>query len=99
MQTEAAQEAYESGLEAKDIEMATRTRQRAVLESQATLGVDQAAWAYDQSLEAQGNLLGYSFTQEFKDTMLEASKQSYDNLAKAIQDGVSRGIGELMEAK
>lgn len=81
------------------IELATRRKQRAVLADQLMLGVDQSAWKYDQNVMANGNLIGWEFTDEFKQTLAESSKESYDNLERAITEGVKQGIGQLMEVK
>ena len=80
-------------------ELAAREKQRAVLADKLMLGVDQSAWSYDKFVNERGNLLGIDFSEEFKQTLAESSKESYDNLEKAITEGVRQGIGQLMEVK
>ena len=63
------------------------------------LGVDQSALAYDINIGENGNLLGLQFTDEFKQSLAESSKESYDNLERAITEGVKEGIAQLMEVK
>ena len=63
------------------------------------LGVDQSALAYDINIGKNGNLLGLQFTDEFKQSLAESSKESYDNLERAITEGVKEGIAQLMEVK
>lgn len=88
-------ENYDTG----DNELATRQLQRMALVGRTSLATDQAALNYDQFMMQNGDRLGIQFTQQFKDTLTQTSKDSYDNLAKAVKDGVAEGIGLLMEVK
>lgn len=80
-------------------QLKTREIQRMALASRTSLAVDQAALAYDQFNAANGNVLGYEFTQQFKDTLTQTSIESYNNIEKAIKQGVAEGIGLLMAVK
>ncbi len=93
-----AERAYEN-YDIGDGELATRKLQRIALVGRTSLATDTAAWNYDQSVAANGNLLGFEFSQQFKDTLTQTSKESYDSIAKAVKDGVAEGIGLLMEVK
>lgn len=92
---ERAYEEYDIG----DSELATRNLQRMALVGRTSLATDTAAFNYDQFVAQNGNILGYEFTQQFKDTLTQTSKESYDSIARAVKDGVAEGIGLLMEVK
>lgn len=81
------------------IELATRQKQRAVLADRLMLGVDQAAWTYDQHITTNGNALNLQFQEEFTAALAETSKQTSADLVKAITIGVAQGIGQLLEVK
>ena len=93
-----AERAYEN-YDIGDGELATRKLQRIALVGKTSLAADTAAMNYDQFVGAKGNLLGIEFTQQFKDTLAQTSKESYDSIARAVKDGVAEGIGLLMEVK
>lgn len=86
-------------IDAYQLDLATRQNRRVLLADQLNLGIDKAAWNYDKSLIQNGNLLGFNFTDDFIEKFNEAGKQSTDDLVKAIANGVSEGIGRLLEAK
>lgn len=95
-------------------ELKTRELQRVALVSRTSLGVDQAASAYDQFTATNGNVLGYEFTKQFRDTLnqtaidsytdieravKETSLDGYNNIERAVKQGVAEGIGLLLEVK
>lgn len=65
----------------------------------AGLRVDQAAFAYDQAVAQNGERLNFEFTEDFRQAFEKASRESEAALVKAITEGVSSGIGLLLEVK
>ena len=81
------------------LELATRAKQRLVLADKLNLGIDKAAFSYDQTLMENGNVLGIKFTDEFKQAIFDSSEKSAMALVDAVSKGVKEGIGELLEVK
>ncbi len=81
------------------LELATRAKQRLVLADKLNLGIDKAAFNYDQTLAENGNMLGINFTDEFKQALFDSSEKSAMALVDAVSKGVKEGIGELLEVK
>lgn len=86
---------YDTG----DDELRTRQLQRAALVGRTGLAVDQAAFAYDQAVAMNGERLNFGFTEEFRKTFEQNSRESEEALVRAITEGVSSGIGLLLEVK
>jgi hypothetical protein len=70
-----------------------------VLADKLNLGIDKAAFNYDQTLAENGNMLGINFTDEFKQALFDSSEKSAMALVDAVSKGVKEGIGELLEVK
>lgn len=86
---------YDIGAE----ELKTRRLQRAALLGRTGLSIDQAAFAYDQAVAQNGERLNFEFTEDFRQAFEKASRESETALVKAITEGVSSGIGLLLEVK
>lgn len=80
-------------------ELKTRQLQRAALVGRTGLAIDQAAFAYDQAVAMNGERLNFEFTEEFRKTFEQTSRESEEALVRAIKEGVSDGIGLLLEVK
>ena len=85
--------------EALSIDAATRANNRVILSDRLNLGIDQAAFAYDSTTMESGNRLGIQFNDEYLKQLNSNSNQSYDELTQAISDGITQGIGSLLEVK
>lgn len=81
------------------LELATRAKQRLVLADKLNLGIDKAAFNYDQTLMENGNTLNIDFTDQFKQALFDSSEKSAMALVDAVSKGVKEGIGELLEVK
>ena len=81
------------------LELATRAKQRLVLADKLNLGIDKAAFNYDQNLMQNGNALNIDFQESFKQALFDSSEKSAMALVDAVSKGVKEGIGELLEVK
>ena len=77
-------------------EDATRAAERTNLLASLGQGRQNAAFAYDQLVAAQGNLTGTTFTEELSREITEASHESYDQLVE-IQENTAR-LAEKLDA-
>ena len=84
---------------ALEIDAATRANNRLVLSDRLNLDIDRAALNYDNTVMENGNRLGIQFNDAYLNQLNQNSTQSYDDLVKAISDGISEGVGLLLEAK
>ena len=97
--------AAEQELEAFDasdtgqLQLATRAKERMILADKLNLGIDQAAWDYDQNVIENGNSLQLKFEDDFKLALAQGSKESADALAAAVEKGIQQGVGTLLEMK
>ena len=65
-----------------DITMATREKNRAVLADKLQVGIDRAAWGYDSYIAQNGNALGISFTEDFKNALTESAHETNVNVRR-----------------
>lgn len=84
---------------ALEIDAATRANNRLVLSDRLNLDIDRAALNYDNTVMENGNRLGIQFNDAYLNQLNQNSTQSYDDLVKAVSDGISEGIGLLLETK
>lgn len=84
---------------ALEIDAATRENNRLILSDRLNLDIDRAALNYDNITAEYGNPLGIQFHDDYLNQLSQNSIQSYDALVKAISDGISEGVGTLLEAK
>ena len=75
-------------------EDAIRAAERANLVASLGQGRQNAAFAYDQLVAAQGNLTGTTFTEELTKEITNASQESYDQLVE-IQENTARLADKL----
>ena len=63
------------------------------------MGIDEAAMSWQRDYMARGDLLGWTPDEAMIRELAEMSKETQRELVEAISNGVSQGIGRLMEVK
>lgn len=77
----------------------TRALQRAVLAGKGQIDVGKAAFAYDQSIASNGNLVGLEFTKEFAAELNASQKESADAIERAVEAGIVEGMEKILQLK
>lgn len=74
-------------------------KQRAVLADQLQMGISEAAMTWQRDYMGNGNLVGWTPDESLIQELTYMNEQTQKGLVDAITEGVSQGIGRLLEVK
>ena len=74
-------------------------KQRAVLADQMQMGISEAAMAWQRDYLKRGAPVGWTPDQNMIQELTYMNEQTQKGLVEAIREGVSEGIGRLLEVK